>query len=243
MISQRAAVVADAAIEILADRGMRGLTHRAVDEAAGLPPGSTSNLARTRAALLELTLDRLTEREEAALSDVMSAIALDAPAPDVAALASARPTGPDTGPVSAGRAAPDAGPVSARPGSADAGAFPLAGLAAVLARATYDAITVHRRATIARYELAMEATRRPELRTVYDEIGRRYRDPAVAMLAAAGAPDPGRQGRQIVAVTEGLIFDAVVGAGAVPTLDDLRAGFAEVLRAVLRSGEEPPASG
>ncbi|GAA0375229.1 TetR/AcrR family transcriptional regulator [Microbispora corallina] len=231
MISQRAAVVADAAIEILADRGMRGLTHRAVDEAAGLPPGSTSNLARTRAALLELTLDRLTEREEAALSDVMSAIALDAPALPDAAPASARP------------ASPDAGLVSARPGSADAGAFPLAGLAAVLARATYDAITVHRRATIARYELALEATRRPELRKVYDEIGRRYRDPAVAMLAAAGAPDPGRQGRQIVAVTEGMIFDAVVGAGAVPTLDDLRAGFAEVLRSVLRSGEEPPASG
>ncbi len=33
--------IADAALNLLAERGMRGLTHRAVDEAAGLPQGST----------------------------------------------------------------------------------------------------------------------------------------------------------------------------------------------------------
>lgn len=47
---------------------MRGLTHRAVDEAAGLPQGSTSNLARTRAALLEAAVRRLAEREAAVLT-------------------------------------------------------------------------------------------------------------------------------------------------------------------------------
>ncbi|MEV1172971.1 TetR/AcrR family transcriptional regulator, partial [Nonomuraea sp. NPDC049784] len=65
---KRSETVADTAITLLAERGMRGLTHRAVDEAAGLPPGSTSNLARTRAALLELTLARLTELEMQALA-------------------------------------------------------------------------------------------------------------------------------------------------------------------------------
>ncbi|WP_037577486.1 TetR/AcrR family transcriptional regulator [Phaeacidiphilus oryzae] len=61
--SERAALIADAAIALLAERGLRGLTHRAVDEAAGLPPGSTSNHARTRAALLAAALDRIAELE------------------------------------------------------------------------------------------------------------------------------------------------------------------------------------
>src|SRR5690606_25678019 len=59
VMSPRARQVADAALALLAERGMRGLTHRAVDEAAGLPLGSTSNVARSRAALLELALTRL----------------------------------------------------------------------------------------------------------------------------------------------------------------------------------------
>src|SRR5690348_5666405 len=63
MTSPRAELAADTALALLAAAGMRGLTHRAVDKAAGLPAGSTSNLARTRAALLELALRRLTELE------------------------------------------------------------------------------------------------------------------------------------------------------------------------------------
>ncbi|MER7850427.1 TetR/AcrR family transcriptional regulator [Kitasatospora sp. NPDC096077] len=59
MTSPRAVLIADTAVALLAERGLRGLTHRAVDEAAGLPPGSTSNLARTRAVLLTLTLERV----------------------------------------------------------------------------------------------------------------------------------------------------------------------------------------
>jgi DNA-binding transcriptional regulator YbjK len=46
---------------VLADHGARGLTHRAVDQAAGLPPGTTSNYARTREALLTLILARIAE--------------------------------------------------------------------------------------------------------------------------------------------------------------------------------------
>ncbi|MEU7690192.1 TetR/AcrR family transcriptional regulator [Microbispora hainanensis] len=191
MSSQRAVVVADAAIAILAERGMRGLTHRAVDEAAGLPPGSTSNHARTRAALLELTLARLTEREEAVFSAAM------APAGDM-----------PEGVVEAAR------------------------LADLLARTMHAAITVHRETTIARYELALEATRRPELRKIYDDVGRRIREQVVAALAAAGSPDPVRHGRQMVAYIEGLLFDAIVGAGEVPTLDELGAAFRELLRVV-----------
>lgn len=44
--------LADAAIEILAREGARGLTHRAVDGEAGEPPGTTSRYFRSRDALL-----------------------------------------------------------------------------------------------------------------------------------------------------------------------------------------------
>lgn len=61
----RAALIADTVIALIADRGLRGLTHRAVDEAAGLPAGSASNHARTRAALLALALTRIADLETA----------------------------------------------------------------------------------------------------------------------------------------------------------------------------------
>ncbi|MDO3649243.1 TetR/AcrR family transcriptional regulator [Nocardia mangyaensis] len=64
MISQRDRVL-DAAIEVLGTRGSRALTHRAVDEAAGLPTGSTSNYFRTRDALLCGLADRLEQRDHA----------------------------------------------------------------------------------------------------------------------------------------------------------------------------------
>jgi AcrR family transcriptional regulator len=53
----------DAAIELLGTRGLRSLTHARVDDHAGLPRGSTSNYFRTRAALLEGVVGRLTDQE------------------------------------------------------------------------------------------------------------------------------------------------------------------------------------
>ena len=51
--------IADAAIHLVATQGLRGLTHRAVDAVAGLPPGSTSYYLRTRKALLTACVDRM----------------------------------------------------------------------------------------------------------------------------------------------------------------------------------------
>src|ERR1700758_1853681 len=55
---ERRAQILDAAIGILADVGVGGLTHRQVDDRAGLPAGTTSNYFRTRQALLEATAAR-----------------------------------------------------------------------------------------------------------------------------------------------------------------------------------------
>ncbi|MEU4562701.1 TetR family transcriptional regulator C-terminal domain-containing protein [Actinoplanes sp. NPDC023936] len=63
MSSARHQLVADAALDVLAEHGSRGLTHRAVDTAAGLPAGSTSYYYRSRAALLSACVERLVDHD------------------------------------------------------------------------------------------------------------------------------------------------------------------------------------
>jgi AcrR family transcriptional regulator len=182
----RPELIADTAIALLAEGGMRGLTHRAVDEAAGLPSGSTSNHARTRLALLETAFARLVELEAEAMADVLGT-----------------------------RRAP-----SDRTEFGD-----------LLATTLHFTLTERRVQALARFELALEATRRPELREIYDSSGAAFRDPAKLLLVALGAPEPERQGRALVAWCEGVLFDSLAGAGArrVPGLEELRAGVTDVL--------------
>ncbi|WP_107091390.1 TetR/AcrR family transcriptional regulator [Streptomyces sp. TP-A0875] len=177
--------VADTALALLAERGMRGLTHRAVDEAAGFPQGSTSNVARTRQALLELAVRRLADRE----ARVLALDEMPDPRDGVEALVEA------------------------------------------LALATHRAMTGNRALTLARYELALEATRRPELRIHFDAAGARFREQLGAMVTALGSPDPARHVRVLVAWADGLLFSGVAGslAAAPPALDELRTGLRELL--------------
>ncbi|MEU8414680.1 TetR family transcriptional regulator [Amycolatopsis japonica] len=53
--------IAEAATEILASQGIRGLTHSAVDVRLDLPRGSTSYYFRTRQALLEAVVRRIAD--------------------------------------------------------------------------------------------------------------------------------------------------------------------------------------
>ncbi|WDF36540.1 TetR/AcrR family transcriptional regulator [Streptomyces sp. T12] len=185
----RADLVADTALALLAERGMRGLTHRAVDEAAGLPQGSTSNLARTRQALLELTVRRLAEREARVL---------------------ALEEMPD----------PRGG---------------LDSLVDGLALAAHRSLTRNRELTLARYELALEATRRPELRAYFDATGARFRDQLTALVTAAGSTDPARHVLSLVAWADGLMFSCVAGSFSTetPSPAELRAGLRELLAGML----------
>ncbi|MFI9051911.1 TetR/AcrR family transcriptional regulator [Streptomyces sp. NPDC053427] len=183
--------IADTALALLAARGMRGLTHRAVDEAAGLPQGSTSNLARTRAALLETAVRRLAEREAAVLTP------------------SEMPPATDVTP---------------------------AAVADALALALHRYLSGHRQLLVARYELALEAGRRPELRALYDRAGRAFREPMVALLTAAGSTDPERHALSAIAWCDGMLFSCTAGQfhGAVPSRAALRASCAELLDGMLR---------
>jgi DNA-binding transcriptional regulator YbjK len=57
--STRRSDLAAAALTVLGDHGPRGFSHRAVDAAAGLPPGSVNYYAPTRARLFRLALEAL----------------------------------------------------------------------------------------------------------------------------------------------------------------------------------------
>ncbi|GAA4868595.1 TetR/AcrR family transcriptional regulator [Kitasatospora terrestris] len=185
MSTPRAVLVADTAIALIAERGLRGLTHRAVDEAAGLPAGSTSNLARTRAALLEAALTRIADLEAA-----------------------------DYTPP---------------PGA------PRDQLLDALAGGIHLALTTGLPLTLARYELALEATRRPELRAVYDRLGAGFAATAAGLLAGLGSADPAGDARRLLRWCEGVVFHTAAGAGHAdpPAPAALRADAARYLDALL----------
>jgi AcrR family transcriptional regulator len=72
----RRTALLDAAIEVLAGEGSRGLTLRAVDKAAGVPPGTASNYFANRAELLGQVMRRTRERltpDPSEVADTMKA--------------------------------------------------------------------------------------------------------------------------------------------------------------------------
>ncbi|MFJ9682199.1 TetR/AcrR family transcriptional regulator [Streptomyces sp. NPDC101194] len=225
--TSRADLITDAALALLAERGMRGLTHRAVDERAGLPQGSTSNFARTRQSLLEATVRRLAEREARVLAPG------ELPAPG---------GGPaDTPRTGTGRG-PDGGTTRRPEHGADGNTThgPRTDAQAVidgLALALHRYLTRHPELLVCRYELALEATRRPELREFFDATGRQFREPLSALMAAAGSTEPERHTLSLVAWCEGLMFSCAAGSfhRSVPTEEELRTGFTELLSGMLGS--------
>ncbi|MFC0600493.1 TetR/AcrR family transcriptional regulator [Streptomyces palmae] len=163
--------VADAAIATLAREGMRGLTHRAVDQTAGLPQGSCSYYFRTRQALLQATVERLVEVDTADLAEH---------------------------PAISGR--------SSEPGEVAAAA------AEVVRYWTTHAGDRMR----ARYELMLEAGRRPELRAALDKARDHYHGLAEHVLTTVGATDPVAQAPVFIACLDGLVFRHLTGADPLP---------------------------
>jgi AcrR family transcriptional regulator len=68
---ERRRELCDAAIQVLAEHGSRGLTHGQVDRYAGVPDGTTSYYYRTRAALLRGVGKRVGEIDVANLRSVI----------------------------------------------------------------------------------------------------------------------------------------------------------------------------
>ncbi|WUJ73421.1 TetR family transcriptional regulator C-terminal domain-containing protein [Kribbella soli] len=158
--ADRQDAIADAAIHLVATRGLRGLTHRAVDAEAGLPPGSTSYYLRTRNALLTACVSRMLTRDVSAMP----------------------PAGAD--------------PVEL-----------MVGMTVGMARNRPDDL-------VARYELSLEASRQPELRTAINEGGRELRAMLAQLLDGLGVPEPEAAAWPVAAMMDGLMYDRVAGAGA-----------------------------
>lgn len=184
MGTDRRTMIADAVIETLAERGSRGLTHRAVDEAAGLPPGSTSYYLRTRASLLEAGVHRLAELDAAAV-------------------------------------------------------VPLEGetLSVALSRTLEQLLTADRARLLARYELTLEAVRRPALREVLAGGTEQVRDAVRARLAEDGVDDPDAAATDLLAMLEGLLFTQITSdIGSVRSRNGLQRGIERVLPDSARRG-------
>ena len=181
--------LADAAITVIAEQGMRGLTHRSVDAAANAPVGTTSNHARTRLAILLLAMNRITE--------------LDAREPSM-------------WPVDLATQEP-------------------AAMLASLSEALHARIERSTPRLKARFELALEATRVPELRTEYDRAGLATRAELANILLNLGTPHASQKANVLIAWLDGILFDAVAGLGnaAPPTKRELAGSLAPALTLLL----------
>ena len=189
--------MADAAIAIIGERGLRALTHRAVDQALALPDGSTSYYLRTRHALLERVVGRLAERTAADLRTVQEPET--APEPDL----------PDRLDAMSERAG------------------------ALLDRM----IGARRVDSLARYALTVELSTDPGLHRALI-AGQPLREIAAAALSALGAPDPAAQALDLVSMTDGLVFDRLVGTrsllGTDPGTPESVAELSRAVRTFLR---------
>ena len=72
---ERRRELCDAAIQLLADQGAKGLSHLKVDRNAGVPDGTTSFYFRTRSALLRAVAERVAELDLASLQSVADSAA------------------------------------------------------------------------------------------------------------------------------------------------------------------------
>ncbi|MDQ8044785.1 MAG: hypothetical protein AAGC46_08865 [Solirubrobacteraceae bacterium] len=75
-------LIADAALQVIGEQGIRGLTHLAVDARAELPKGSTSYYCRKRVDLLRLALTRLYVLDRADLDALAERLEAARPAQD-----------------------------------------------------------------------------------------------------------------------------------------------------------------
>jgi DNA-binding transcriptional regulator YbjK len=165
---ERRAQILDAAIGILADVGVGGLTHRQVDDQAGVPAGTTSNYFRTRQALLEATAARTVDLHWQRVEALQAAV----------------------------------GPLTRD------------GVKALITRMISDPDDQARRYTLARFELFMEGTRRPELRPFLKELQGAAVKSATLIFEAGGFTPTAEQMDELSRLLNGYVFSKFTIPGA-----------------------------
>jgi AcrR family transcriptional regulator len=79
-VPNRRQTLLDAAIQVLGERGMRALTHRAIDAEAGVVAGSTANYFPTRESLLEAIVERVSAMERGRFDELAAEVCPTTPA-------------------------------------------------------------------------------------------------------------------------------------------------------------------
>ncbi|MEQ3550038.1 TetR family transcriptional regulator [Pseudonocardia nematodicida] len=191
-MSERQDRVLDAAIAVLGSGGSRALTHRAVDAAAGLPPGSASNVARTRSELVAGVVDRLLQREVVAWE----------------ALATAGGAERHRSVVGAARESPGV-PLESEGGGVE-------GTVAVLGAMLRELAGPGRELTLARHAIFVEAAFDPALQERIAAARARIEERGAAWLERLGTPLDDDGVRALLAVVEGWLIIAVAAPAAAP---------------------------
>ena len=180
--TRRRNALADAAIEVLGTGGIHKLSHRAVDERAGLPAGTAANYFPRRDDLLAAAAERVAELHVAEMT-----------AADRAA---------------AERNAAD-GSTAGRPASVPASAGPDV-LAGLIGASLYDAATRHRTRYLAAYELALESTRQPALAEAMSRLGAGALGSTLAEHRALGLSTTPEQVQALIALYNGTLLTLIV---------------------------------
>src|SRR5690349_7630197 len=165
---ERRTQILDAAIDILCDDGVGGLTHRQVDSRAGVPAGTTSNYFRTRQALLEATAQRTVDLHWQRVELLRTAV----------------------------------------------GSLDQDGVEALMTRMLAEPDEQMRRYTLARFELFMEGTRRPELQPFLKDLQAAAVKSATLIFEAAGLDPTPDQMEDLSRLLNGYMFSQLTIPGA-----------------------------
>ena len=127
----------------------------------------------------------------------------------------------------------DAAGIAAHPMSADQ----LADLGGAL---MWRWITVDGHRHLARYELLLQARRRPEIAAELHAAGDKLRRAMATVFAIQGSPQPTRTALWFVACVDGVVMDQLTGPSAQQRMSrtDLRACALSLVRAALMDVEE-----
>ena len=177
----------DAALSIVGSEGLRALTHRRIEDEAGLARGSARYHLGTNDQIIAATLEHAVLRDSRMNEAVLAKVGFEA-------LAGSTTSFPEI-------------------------------LAALV-----SAFLENPGAIRARYELLLEATRRPSLEAEAQRWRAQFVSASELALTAAGQADPHTVAVLLVACIDGLVFDALVtGRTNAPELAERAA--AAILRA------------
>jgi len=182
--TRRRRALADAVIEVLGTAGIHKLSHRAVDERAGLPAGTAANYFPRRDDLLAAAAERVAELHVAEMTAADRAAA-ERNATDGSA------GGQHAGAPASAASGPDM-------------------LAALIGASLHDAATRNRTRYLAAYELALESTRQPALAEAMSRLGAAAFGTTLAEHRSLGLPTTPEQVQALITLYNGTLLTLVV---------------------------------